>query len=109
MEQLSLFSETQEFKGIPVNYPDITFVKANRTREFAVFEGDDYYKVCYKNKAMFVFGMKPSGCEQRPIAYRFESIKTYWSLNGWGTHMLVESLLNRRIKSEMEELEGASQ
>lgn len=105
MGQLSLFSEPQEFKGIPINYSDITFVKTNKTRKLAVFEGDDFYEVCYKNKPMFVFGMKPSGCEQRPIAYRFESIKTYWCFDGWCTHWLLERALNRFVGSGIENLE----
>lgn len=109
MDQLSLFSEPKEFKGIPVNYPHITFVKNERARKREVFEDDDYYEVRYKNKPMFIFQMKPSGCERRPISYRFESLKISWSFDGWDTQWIVERALNIHIKSGIENIEkGAS-
>lgn len=105
MEQLSLFSEPQEFKGISIDYPHVTFVKTQRTRKNEVFEDDDYYEVRYKNKPMFIFQMKPSGCDRRPISSTFKSIKTSWEFSGWGTQWLLEREMNMHIKSGIEKIE----
>ena len=107
MDQTSLFTERIYFKGIPIEHPDVVFVKTKRCRQSDVLEGLDHYEFRYKSKPLFIYHIGETGDKERPINFRGESMEFNgpWSFSGWSDMEAETEGLNRLINRFVQEEE----